>query len=454
MAEAVFKENVPPHNTEAEMAALGALLLNFSVSLLDEVRQYVKPEDFYLSSHQLIFHAIIALSEKGSGVDIITLRSELEAAGNLDKVGGDSYVSSLTSHVPTATGNAGYYARLIQEASIRRKILNTARGLISDAYDNSLETREIIEKTEQGIFDISSNLNRGELKTTQDVIPVTVEMIVARSKSQERYTGIPSGFEALDKLTNGFQNSELIIVGARPSIGKTAFALSLATNMAVHQQIPCGYFTLEMSATSLMMRVLSSESRIPARKLSSGLFGGAAETNKLTEAAGRIYDSSLIIQDSPNISLLDLRSLARRMVVKNGVKIIFVDYIGLITPSDSKKPRHELVSEFSRSLKALARELDIPIVVLSQVGRQSEGKAPSLADLRESGALEQDADVVILLHRKRKVDAELGVETGEGPDDKTAEIILAKQRNGPTGVVKLAFIDRFARFENLSNREQ
>ncbi len=446
MADAVLKDSIPPYHEEAEMATLGALLLNFSVDLLDEVQQCVHPDDFFKGAHQHIFKAIISLHEKGEGIDILTLTGELTATGLIDKAGGASYIASLTSRVPT-TANVSYYAKIVQETSIRRSLLDTARQIISEAHNDSLETRLIIEDAEKAIFELNDNQSRGELKPAGEVIQKTIETIENRYRTKEGFTGIPSGFDGLDNLTSGFQNSEMTIIGARPSIGKTALALSMATNIAVKNNISCGFFTLEMSDVSLMMRVVSAESKINSNNLRTGLLR-PTDFNKLTEAAGRIYDSPLILQDTPNIPLLDLRSLSRKMVMKHDVKIIFVDYIGLISPEDTKQPRHEQISQISRSLKALARELDIPIVALSQVGRQSEGKAPTLADLRESGALEQDADVVLLLHRDRVVDRD--DDDHENSSVIKTELIVAKQRNGPTGMVNVAFIPQFTRFDNFS----
>lgn len=442
----VTRDAIPPYRDEAESATLGALLLNFSVDLLDEVQQYVRPDDFFKGAHQIIFRSITGLHEKGEGIDILTLTGELQSRGELEKAGGAAYIASLTSRVPT-TANVGYYAKQVQESSIRRLLMNAAHKMISDAHDESRETRAIIEDAEKSIFDLNDNQSRGELKPSREVIQKTIESIEKRYHTKEAFTGIPSGFDDLDNLTSGFQPSEMTIIGARPSIGKTALALSMATNIAVKHRIPCGFFTLEMSDVSLMMRVVSAESKINSNSLRTGLLK-PADFNKLTEAAGRIYESPLILQDTPNIPLLDLRSLARKMVTKHGAKIIFVDYIGLITPEDTSQPRHEQISSISRSLKALARELDVPVVALSQVGRQSEGKAPSLADLRESGALEQDADVVLFLHRDRILDRD------EDPHENSSvvktELIVAKQRNGPTDTVEVAFIPHFTRFENLS----
>jgi len=443
-----LKDSVPPYNEEAEMATLGALLLNFSVDSLEEVQRFVRAEDFFKGAHRLIFKAITTLKDRGEGVDLLTLVAELRASGNVEKIGGLGYVASLTERVPS-TANVTYYARLVQDASVRRSLLNIAHQLISDVHNESLETRLIIEEVEKSIFDLNDNQSSGELKSAQEVVGKTVSSIENRYQNKGSYTGIPSGFDALDRLTCGFQKSEMIIIGSRPSIGKTAFALSVATNIAIRNKTPCGFFTLEMSAISLMLRIVSAESRINSNSLRTGLLKPADFDRIVTDTAGRIYDAPLIFQDTPNIPLLDLRSLARRMVSKHGVKIVFIDYIGLVSPENTKQERHEQISQISRSLKALARELDVPIVVLSQVGRQSEGKTPSLADLRESGALEQDADVVLFLHRERT--------TGENEEDHESgsinktDLIVAKQRNGPTDTVRLAFVPHYVRFENLQS---
>ncbi|CAD7842481.1 Replicative DNA helicase (DnaB) [Olavius algarvensis spirochete endosymbiont] len=446
--EGALKDSVPPYNEEAEMATLGALLLNFSVDLLEEVQQFVRAEDFFKGAHRLIFKAITVLKDKGEGVDLLTLTAELRASGNIDKTGGLGYVASLTERVPS-TANVAYYAKLVQNASVRRSLLNIAYQLISDAHNESLESRLIIEEAEKSIFNLNDNQSRGELKSAQEVIGKTVSTIEDRFRTKGNYIGIPSGFDMLDRLTCGFQKSEMIIIGSRPSIGKTAFALSMATNISIRNKIPCGFFTLEMSAISLMLRIVSAESRINSNSLRTGLLKSTDFNKIVTDTAGRIYDAPLIFQDTPNIPLLDLRSLARKMVSKYSVQIIFIDYIGLVSPENTKQERHEQISQISRSLKALARELDVPIVVLSQVGRQSEGKTPSLADLRESGALEQDADVVLFLHRERSFDED-EVDRESKSIIKT-DLIVAKQRNGPTDMVRLAFIPHYARFENLQD---
>lgn len=442
MIPETLKDKLPPYNEEAEEAAIGALLLHFSPENLDKLVTTAHPEDFYKTAHKNILRAILSLDERGEGVDLLTVTEELKSMSLLDKSGGASYIANLTSSVPS-TANLEYYAKIVKDCSVRRRLLSVAGEIISHSHDNSQHSRNIIENAEKRIFLISDDQQQGNLKEARDVVKLTVNAIEERYKKKGEFSGVPSGFPDLDSLTTGFQDSEMIIIGARPSIGKTAFALSMAANIAIKQKIPCGFFTLEMSNMSLMLRLIAQESRINSNSLRTGMLS-KKDFGKLAEAAGRIYESPLVIDDTPNIPLLDLRSQARRMVQKHGVRIIFIDYIGLVNPEEKSTPRHEQMAEISRSLKALARELNIPVVVLSQVGRQTEGKAPGLADLRESGAIEQDADIVMFLHRERIVDRE----THDGENGIETEIIVAKQRNGPTDTVKLLFMERFTRFES------
>lgn len=440
-----LKDKVPPHNDEAERAALGAVLINFKPEVLDTVQRHVRSEDFYKTAHQIIFAAISELFNKGEAVDILTLTNELSHRGDLEKAGGPGYVTGLTSAVPTSA-NVEYYAKIVKEMSIRRTLIDISGKITVNAHSETRECGEILEEAEKYIFEINDRQqNSGSFKDAREVIQQTITAIEKRYQTKDNYTGVPGGFSALDDMTSGFQNQEMIIIGARPSVGKTAFALSLAANISIAQGIPCGFFTLEMSAMSLMQRIIAAEARINSQRLRSGLLR-PSDFNALTDAAGRIYEAPLYIDDTPNIRLLELRSSARRMKSKHDVKVLIVDYIGLISTEDRSIPRHEQMAEVSRSLKSLARELDIPIIALSQVGRQSEGKEPGLADLRESGAIEQDADMVMFLHRDRGISDE-----NEGPPEMIeTQLIVAKQRNGPVGTVKLAFIPHFTKFETLT----
>ncbi len=440
-----LKDKIPPHNSEAEMATLGALLLD--PEALSVVLRYLRADDFYKNAHKKIFQSIISLFNRGEAIDLLTLTEELRTHGQLSEIGGSAYVSSLTSVVPTSA-NIEYYAKIVQENSIRRLMLRIASEMIASSHNDSLDSRAIIEEAERKVFEVTDSQQRGGYRAANEIIPETIEAIEKLYHRKDSYTGIPSGFGELDNMTSGFQKSEFIIIGARPSVGKTALALTMASNMSIEKKVPVGFFTLEMSENALMMRLIASESRINSEKLRSGMLK-TADFKSLTDAAGRIYDAPLYIDDTPNMKLLDLRAQARRMKSKEKVQVIFIDYIGLIEPeSKINVPRHEQVAEISRSLKSLARELGIPIICLSQVGRQSEGKAPNLADLRESGSIEQDADVVMFLHRKRETDRDM--DQSSKVTNVVTELIIAKQRNGPIGTIEIAFLPKYTRFENLS----
>lgn len=437
---------IPPHNLEAERATLGAVLLDGDV--ISTVLRYLRTVDFYSTSHQKIFKSIIDLFNRGETIDLISLTDRLSASGELDAVGGTTYVSSLTDEVPTSA-NVAYYAKIVKDRSVRRQLLKISGGLLTQAYDEGLETRVLIEEAEQKIFEITDNQHTDSYRGVHDIIAETIEAIEKLYHTKDSYTGVPSGFPDLDNMTSGFQNSEFIVIGARPSVGKTAFALTMAANMAIHRKVSIGFFTLEMADMALMQRLLSSEARINSEKLRTGMLR-PADFHNLTEAAGRIYEAPLYIDDTPNIKLLDLRAQARRMKSKEDIKALFIDYIGLIEPENKTNvPRHEQVAEISRSIKSLARELQIPIICLSQVGRQSEGKPPTLADLRESGSIEQDADVVLFLHREREDSRES--RDGHSAGNIETDLVVAKQRNGPVGTVKLAFLPSYTKFESFSH---
>ena len=430
---------VPPHNEEAEVAVLGALMLDSDA--LNRVLPHIRARDFYRSANGKVFECIVALSDRSETADLITVTEELRSRGELEAVGGAGYVAGLTAAVPTAA-NVEYYARIVRDGSVRRRLLRISESIAHSSYNEQQETRYVIEEAEQQIFEITDENQAEGYKPAREIIQRTVDAIERLYRSKDDYTGVPSGFVSLDKMTSGFQESEFIVVGARPSIGKTAFALSMAANIAIQQGVPTGFFTLEMSDMAIMQRLVSSEARISSQRIRTGMLR-PADFAHLVESAGMIYEAPLFIADTPNMKLLDLRAQARRMKQQGDVKIIFVDYISLIGSENHDIPRHEQIAEVSRSLKGLARELKIPVVALSQVNRDSEGKRPSLASLRESGSIEQDADVVIFLHRSREA-------TEDQPVVET-ELILAKQRNGPIGTVKIGFVPEYTRFETLAD---
>jgi replicative DNA helicase len=427
-----LKDAVPVHNDEAEVATLGAILMD--PEALPAISHLIRAEDFYKSAHQRIYEALYALFDRGQSVDLITLADELRTRGALEQCGGVAYISRLTSAVPTSA-NVEYYARIVQAASIRRNLNRISQEIIAQSHDDSQEIRVILEDAERRIFEISDRHQTGTYYAAKEVVSRTFDAIERLYHSKGSYTGVPSGFKELDDLTFGFQGSEFIVIGARPSVGKTAFALTIAANMAIRQKVPVGFFTLEMSSMAIMQRLLSMEARIDSTQLRSGMLK-PSDFSRITEACSRIYEAPLFINDSSELKLLDLRAMARRMKSHQDVKIVFVDYLSLISSENKELPRHEQIAEISRSLKALARELAIPVVALSQVRRETEGKRPTLADLRESGSIEQDADVVIFLHT-------------EDLKAEVREVSLAKQRNGPVGDFKLAFVSRYTKFEPL-----
>jgi replicative DNA helicase len=437
MSSGSLRDAVPSHNDEAEVATLGAVLID--AEALDAIIHLVRPEDFYKGAHQRIYEAVLALYDRGQSIDLITLSEELRARGTLELCGGPAYVSRLTSAVPTSA-NVEFYARIVQAASIRRTLARVSQEIIAQAHDEGSEISVILEEAERRIFEISDRNQTGNYSPAKEIVRLTFEAIEKHYHSKTEYTGIPSGFKELDQLTMGFQNSEFIVIGARPSVGKTAFALTIAANMSIKQKIPVGFFSLEMSSMAIMQRLLSMEARLDSQRMRVGMLS-PADFSRLSEAAGRFYEAPLYISDSPDLKLLDLRAQARRMKSKQDVKIIFIDYITLIGSENRDLPRHEQIAEVSRSLKSLAREINLPIVALSQVRRETEGKRPSLADLRESGSIEQDADVVIFIHT-------------DDLKTETREIVVAKQRNGPVGDIQLAFVARYTKFEALERGGQ
>ena len=432
MSTGNLRDAIPSHNEEAELATLGAVLID--AEALPTIIPLLRPEDFYRGAHQRIYEAVLALFDRGQSIDLITLTDELRSRGTLELCGGGAYVSRLTSAVPTSA-NVEFYARIVQAGSIRRTLARVSQEIISRAHDESSEISVILEDAERRIFEISDRNQTGTYSPAKDIVKLTFDAIERHYHSKTEYTGIPCGFKDLDQLTMGFQASEFIVIGARPSVGKTAFALTIAAHMAIRQKIPVGFFSLEMSAMAIMQRLLSMEARLDSQRMRTGMLS-PADFSRITEACSRLYDAPLYISDSPDLKLLDLRAQARRMKAKQDVKIIFVDYITLIGSENRDLPRHEQIAEISRSLKALARELGLPVVALSQVRRETEGKKPSLADLRESGSIEQDADVVIFIHT-------------EDLKAEVREISVAKQRNGPVGDIQLSFLSRYTKFEPL-----
>ena len=440
-----LKDKIPPHNLEAEQATIGAMLLDWGA--VSDIVTYLRADNFYDQRNQTIYDALMNLFSSGVKGDLLTLIDTLTKSGKLQEAGGAAYISSLTDTVPTSA-NVDYYARIVQDQSTRRNLIKISSEIKADSFDETKESRGILEEAEQKIFRLTDSNQSTQVYSMKDVVPKTIQLIDTRYKNKDSYSGIPSGFTQLDSMTSGFQNSEMIIVGARPSMGKTALALSMMQHIAIDKRIPCGFFSLEMSAEQIGQRLLSQVARIPGTKLRSGMLK-TEDFTKLQDAAGACYNAPLYMVDTPNMKLLDLRAMARRMRVNQKVQIIFIDYIGLITSENEDAPVYEQQSAISKSLKSLARELEIPIVVLCQVARTAEGNEPNLAELRGSGSIEQDADMVIFIHGEKKKQTE-GEEYNPVQDRK---LIVAKQRNGPIGDVELLFISSYTKFENKS-REQ
>ncbi|MDR1390698.1 MAG: replicative DNA helicase [Treponema sp.] len=437
-----LKDKIPPHNDEAEQAALGAILLDNDA--IDVALQFIKAADFYSNANRRVFEAVLNLyNQNRQKADIITVVAELRSMGELDRTGGPAYVASLTSVVPSAA-NIDYYAKIIQDCSLRRALLKVSGEVSARSFDESVESRVVLEETQQKVFELSESRQTITYTSTHDLMPRAIEMIEKLYHSKGEFTGIPSGFDELDRLTSGFQDSELAIIGARPSVGKTALALTMAASITMEKKIPAAFFSLEMSDIALALRLISMQAMVESQKIRSG-FLKPEEFGKITTAMARIYEAPLYIVDIPGMKLLDLRAQARRLRSKHDIKILFVDYLTLITSDNYYIPRHEQIAEISRSLKGLARELNIPVVALSQLRRDAEGKMPNLADIRESGSIEQDADLVMFLHRQRESDQKAGTE-GDGK----TQLIIAKQRNGPVGTLDIMFLPRFARFVSLA----
>ncbi len=438
-----LKDKVPPHNLDAEQATLSAILFDWNI--MDVVVSRLRPSHFYSFQNQLVFESMLSLLKQNITGDTLAVSNELEKMKKLEQAGGAAYIASLTSVVSTSA-NISYYVDIILDCAMRRELIKVSSDLRGSAFDEAKTAKVILENAEKQIFALTENSETSKMYDMHQVVNETIQIVEAHCKKNGDLTGIPSGIARLDSMTSGFQKSELIIIGARPSIGKTAFALSMMQTIAVEKKIPCGFFSLEMSYQSIGQRLFSQVARIPSNKIRKGMLG-YNEIQRIQDAAGVCYNSPLYICDTPNMGLLDLRACARRMVANHGVQIIFIDYIGLITLDNPSQNTWENVSEISKSLKSLARELDVPIVALCQVARDAEGQEPNLAQLRGSGSIEQDADVVLFLHRDRKI-------TEEKNPVQDAKCIVAKQRNGATGEVEMMFFPEFTKFENKASGEE
>jgi replicative DNA helicase len=441
----LFADRIPPQNIEAEQAVLGAIFLEpSSLTLASEI---LIPEDFYRAAHQKIFNAMLKLNDEGKAVDLITVTEELAASKLLEDTGGVSYLSELAASVPTAA-NMEYYARIIEEKSLLRRLIRTATDIAQDGYTREDEVETVLSEAEKNILAVAQRKNAGAFHNIKDVLVRTYDNIESMHANVGEITGIATGFTELDRMTAGFQRNDLIIVGARPSVGKTAFALNISQNVATKTGENVAIFSLEMGAEQLVMRMLCAEGNIDAQRLRTGSLTDE-DWGKLTMAMGSLSNAGIFIDDTPGVRVNDIRAKCRRLKQEHGLGMILIDYLQLILGSGrSGENRQQEVSEISRSLKQLARELQVPIIALSQLSRgveQRQDKRPMMSDIRESGSIEQDADIVAFLYRDDYYDK-------ESENKNIIEIIIAKQRNGPTGTVSLAFVKEYNKFVNLERR--
>ena len=436
--------NLPPQNIEAEESLLSAILVDNTALL--EVVEILAVQDFYRTAHQKIFAAISDLFNRGEPIDLVTLANGLKEKGHLEGVGGAAYLARLVDTVPMAV-NAQHYARIVHDKAVLRRLIEKANAITKRCFQEHGGTDEIIDFAEASIFEITEKKARQAFYPLSKLIDGNIDFLEEKQKNKSMVTGVPTGFTHLDNLTSGFQNSDLIILAARPSMGKTALALNIARNAAVDAGVPVAIFSLEMSKEQLSLRLLCSEARIDSSRLRSGFFC-MEDWDRLTDAAGVLSAAPIFIDDSPSLSAMEVRAKARRMKMDKNIGLIVIDYLQLMQGRAGAERRDLEISEISRSLKALAKEISLPVIALSQLNRMLEqrtDKRPRLSDLRESGALEQDADVVAFIYRDEVYNKE---ETN--PHKGTAEVILAKQRNGPTGEVLLTFLSAYTRFENMA----
>ncbi len=432
-----------PQNLEAERSVLGAILLeNEAINAAQEILQ---GEDFCRDSHRRIYQAMAELSERAAVIDLVTVKNELVRQGSLEAVGGAAYIASLVDGVPKST-NIGHYARIVKEKAILRMLIQSSQKISSAALRGEEDTAEILDEAQRLIFEIAQDRVRAGFVPLRDLADETLKHIEQLTESQQLITGIASGYEKLDEMTSGFQKTDLVVIAGRPSMGKTALCLNVALHAAIHHGKSVGIFSLEMSREQLFLRMLTSESRVDAHRLRTGRLG-KEEWTRLSKGFSALTEANIFIDDTPSIGVMEMRAKARRLQAEHGMDMLIVDYLQLMRGRGRIENRTQEISEISRSLKGLAKELNVPLLALSQLSRAPEQRGgdhkPQLSDLRESGAIEQDADVVLFIYREE-------VYKGTTEENRgIATIIIGKQRNGPIGVFNLAFLKEFTRFENL-----
>jgi len=437
-------DRIPPQNIEAEQAVLGAMLIKKEA--ISEVVTILIGTDFYRDAHRIIFDAMLELFNKNEAVDLITITEQLRKNEQLDKVGGIAYVTSLANSVPTAA-NIEYHAKIVKEKGQLRHLINSATAIAGMGYEDNENVIDVMDKAEKMILEVAAKRGGGDFTPIKNILLDTFSKIEVLYASKGGITGTPTGFKDLDKLTSGLQPSDLILVAARPSMGKTAFTLNLATHIAVREKKAVAFFSLEMSKEQLVQRMLCSEGAIDSQRLRIGELDDK-DWGKLISAADRLSTAPIFIDDTAGITVMELRSKARRLKTEYDLKLIVIDYLQLMQGSSSKggDNRQQEISEISRSLKALARELNVPVIALSQLSRSVESrqvKKPMLSDLRESGSLEQDADIVMFLYREDYYDPDT-------ENKNITDVIIAKHRNGPVDTIQLFFHKQFTKFADLS----
>jgi replicative DNA helicase len=447
---------LPPQSLEAEMSVLGGILLDNEA--INRALEILVPDDLYRESHRKIMRAMIELNDRGEPCDLVTLTSTLKKRGELEEVGGGAYLATLVDYVPTAA-NIAYYCKIVKEKGLTRKLITAATEIVTRGYDDQVEVEELLDRAQQTIFEISENKLRPAFYPVGAILKDTIRNLEQLYEKKEHVTGVPTGFTDLDEKTAGFQRGDLIIIAGRPSMGKTAFALNIGQYAAMHseQRTPVAIFSLEMSKEQLVTRLLCCESRVDASRVRTGHFQ-ENDWPKLIKAASSLHEAKMFIDDTPAISVMEMRAKCRRLKAEQGIGLIVVDYLQLMRGSSNPESRQQEISEISRSLKALAKELDVPVVALSQLNRGLESrtdKRPMMSDLRESGAIEQDADVIMFVYREavyceKCKNKELTCDENHA---RNAEIIIGKQRNGPIGTVNVVFMGEYTKFENQSARE-
>lgn len=443
LPKTLIEAKVPPQNLDAEVAVLGAMLLERDA--ISRAIERLSENAFYSEANRRIYQATVLLYDRNEAVDIVTLIEELKRQEILDEVGGPAYITELVNSIPTAA-NIDHYTKIVWEKFLLRELIKTATNIAAEGYQSSSDVEDLLDRAEKMVFDITSNTKR-DMRTyaMKDIVKTSIETIDRLYQRKENVTGVPTGFHDLDIKTAGLQKSDFIVIAGRPSMGKSAFATSILEYVGTKEKIPCAFFSLEMSKEQMAQRMLCAIAKLNANKVRTG-FLAQSDWGKLMDAANKLSESPIYIDDSASISSLELRAKARRLKSKHDIQLIIIDYLQLMRASTRAENRQQEITEISRSMKALARELNVPVIAISQLSRaveSREGHRPQLSDLRESGAIEQDADVVMLLMREEYYEP---TEENRG----IAELILAKQRNGPTGDIKLAFLSEYTKFANLT----